>query len=122
MQRKALALSAERKILRAVLNKAELAAEQRNRRQAAKALSREIGAGRSAAEQSVQRWLEWRRRHPERTPTAEESARKWLAFREAQKLGVRTPDLSRGGNSHDRDELGRRHKTRELTHDYGLEL
>ena len=122
MQRKALALSAEKKISRAALNRAELAEEQRNRRLAAKALSREIGAGLSPAEQSVQRWLKWREQHPERTPTAEESARKWAAYREAQKLGLPTPDLSRDGHSHDRNELERGHKTPELTHDYGLEF
>ena len=116
-QRQARAASAEKKLSRAVLNKAELNDDQRNRRQAARVRARENPAGLSAADLSVQRWLKWREQHPERTPTPEESARNWLAYREAEKRGVSGREHVQEGK-----ELERERKSRDRTRDYGLEI
>jgi MobA/MobL family len=119
IKRRALEADLTRKVPRSVLSKEELLQQRREQYQADKERIR----GMSPAEQSAQRWLQWRRRNPEKVlaPTAEEAARKWLAYREAQKLSearqVAARELSR-----DENDLGRRRKVIERSHDYGLEL
>jgi hypothetical protein len=118
MRRRALEAGLARKVPRNLFSREELLQERRERYQADRQRFREM----SPAEQSAQRWLKWRQRHPElvRAPTAEESARKWLAYREAQKAlegrGVEARELSREG-----DGFGRKRKEIELDKDYGLE-
>jgi MobA/MobL family len=115
-QRQARAASAEKKLSRAVLNKADLNDDQRNRREAARVRARENPSGLSAADLSVQRWLKWREAHPDRTPTPDEAARNWLAYREAEK--------TRGGSEREHVQEGkeRERKSRDRSRDYGLEI
>jgi MobA/MobL family len=119
MKRLALEVDFTKKVSRSVLGKEELLQQRRERYQADKERIRAM----SPAEQSAQRWLKWRQRHPElvRASTPDESVQKWLAYREAQKLSegrkIAARELSR-----DDDDLGRRRKVIERSHDYGLEL
>jgi hypothetical protein len=119
IKRRALEADLTRNVPRSVLSREELLQQRRERYQADKERIRRM----SPDEQYVQRYLKWRQRNPEkvRAPTAEEAARKWLAYREAQKLSearqVAVRELSR-----DADDLGRRRKVMERSHDYGLEL
>ena len=119
MKRLGLEADLMKKVPRSVLSKEELLQQRRERYQADKERIRRM----SPAKQSVQRWLKWRQRNPEkvRAPTAEESARKWLAYREAEKLSegrhMAALEMSR-----DPDDRGRKRKVIERSHDYGLEL
>ena len=119
MKRRALEMDRTRKVSRSVLSREELLQQRRERYQAEKERIRAM----SPAEQSVQRWLKWRRRHPElvRAPTPDESIRKWQAYREAQKLseGRQTvaPEFSR-----DDDDFRKKRKVLERSMDYGLEF
>jgi hypothetical protein len=119
MKRRALEMDLTKKVPRSVFSKEELLQQRRERYQAEKERIREM----SPAEQSAQRWLQWRRRNPEkvRVPTAEESVREWRAYREAQKLSegrqMAAPELSR-----DDDDFRKKRKVLERSMDYGLEL
>jgi MobA/MobL family len=119
MRRRALQADLTKKVPRSVLSKEELLQNRRERYQADKERFREM----SPADQSVQRWLQWRQRHPEqvRALTADESVRKWLAYRETQKLSEGLQITAREF-SRDDDDFGRRRKAMERSNDYGLEL
>ena len=119
MKRRALEMDRARKVSRSVLSREELLQQRRERYQAEKERIRAM----SPAEQSVQRWLKWRQRHPElvRAPTPDESIRKWQAYREAQKLSEgrqrAAPEFSR-----DDDDFRKKRKVLERSMDYGLEF
>jgi hypothetical protein len=119
MKRRALELDRTKKVARSVLSREELLQQRRERYQAEKERIRAM----SPAEQSVQRWLKWRQRHPEqvRALTPDESLRKWQAYREAQKLSegrqMAAPEFSR-----DDDDFRKKRKVLERSMDYGLEL
>ena len=119
MRRRALEVGLPKRVPRSVLSREELLQERRERYQAEKERFRQM----SPAQQSVQRWLKWKQRHPEqvRAPTAEESVRRWKAYREAQKVSegreVAGRELSKDGDGYER-----RRKGLERGKDYGLEL
>ena len=118
---KRLGLEAEhtKGVPRSVLNREELLQIRREQYQADKERIRQM----SPAEQSVERWLKWRQRNPDKGLglTAEDSVRKWLAYREAEKLSeVRQKaglELSR-----DDDDSKRRRKAMERSKGHGLEF
>jgi hypothetical protein len=119
IKRRVLEADLTRNVPRSVLSKEELLQQRRERYQADKERIR----GMSPAEQSVQRWLKWRQRNPEkvRVPTADESVRKWLAYREAQKLSE-GPQVAAREFSRDDYDLKRKRKVIQRRHDYGLGL
>ena len=91
--------SRPKEIRRGVLNKEGLAQERRDQYRDNKRKEQELAlqARPSAAQLSVQRWLQWReeqkeqvtgasqRNGPARTHTPDESVRNWLAFRKSRK-------------------------------------
>ena len=118
---KRLGLEAEltKSVPRSVLNREELLQIRREQYQADKERILQM----SPAEQSVERWLKWRQRNPDKGLglTAEDSVRKWLAYREAEKLseGRQKAGLEL---SRDDDDSKRRRKAMERSKDYGLEF
>lgn len=119
MRRRALEADLTKKVPRSVFSREELLQQRRERYQADKERIRQM----SSAEQSAQRWLKWRQRHPEqvRALTADESARRWLAYREAQKLSEGRQIAAREFSRDDAD-FGSRRKAIERSKDHGLEL
>jgi len=124
MRRRALEMGLTKRAPRSVLNREELLQIRRERYQAEKERVRQM----SPAEQSVQRWLKWRQRNPEkvRAQTPEESVRKWQAYREAQKVSQGrefSRDREREARELSRDDDGkRRRKVLERGWDYGQEM
>ena len=118
---KRLGLEAEhtKSVPRSVLNREELLQIRREQYQADRERIRQM----SPAEQSVERWLKWRQRSPDKGLglTAEDSVRKWLAYREAEKFseGRQKAGLEL---SRDDDDSKRRRKAMERSKGYGLEF
>jgi hypothetical protein len=117
MKRRALEAEHTKSVPRSVLNREELLQNRREQYQADQERIRQM----SPSDQSVERWLKWRQRNPDKGLTADDSVRKWLAYREAEKLseGRQKAGLEL---SRDDDDLKSRRKAIERNKDYGLEF
>ena len=93
------AVSLPKGVSRAALNKEELAQVQRDRKRAKREAEREIApsAGLTPEQQSVRRWLDWRKEQPteDRDPSGltpeQQSVRRWLDWRKEQPTEDRDP-------------------------------
>jgi hypothetical protein len=118
MRRRALERDFTKNVPRSVLSREELLQQRRERYQAEKERFQAL----SPAAQSAQRWLKWRQRNVEMTPTPEDSIQKWRAYREVQKL-AEGRQLAERGLSFSREDgsLGRsRRNELERAKDHGM--